>query len=125
LLCLFLIFAAGQNFCFAREEAWYKSMPAKAKLVENGKKMRIGNKTYPVYNAFDPIAPQGGERVLDNAGVLDYYFWYFKLPSKIWTLAIIDLDFNIYYMDEETQQFTSPAGITYNLTTSEPSSMPR
>ncbi|MDR1727833.1 MAG: hypothetical protein LBT74_07905 [Acidobacteriota bacterium] len=76
----------------------YAAMPRKAVLSEDGKSMRIGDRTYQVYNAFDPIAPQGGLRVIDFAGTLDYYLWYYRIPgTRFLNVARIDMDMNIHY----------------------------
>jgi len=114
------IFALSFFICaalFAQEpdnaaEAWYKTMPAKAILNAEGK-IKIGGKVYPLYNAFDPIAPKGGERVVCWAGALDFYMWFFRIKGQEWTLAYIDMDLNIYYYDEHTQKYTSPNGAVF------------
>jgi hypothetical protein len=92
-------------------EVWYSEMPTQAILSSDGKLMRIGEKDYHVYNAFDPIAPKGGERVIDFAGTLDYYMWMHKKPDKTFTISKIDPDLNIYYFDETTGNYTNPKGL--------------
>ncbi|MDR0551059.1 MAG: hypothetical protein LBG72_03455, partial [Spirochaetaceae bacterium] len=90
-------------------DKWYYSLPKKAEWITEGTLMKIGNKNYHVYNSFDPIAPKGGERVIDFAGVLNYYMWTFKNQDGF-SVAIIDMKLNIFYYDEETEKYTSPAG---------------
>ncbi|MDR3276137.1 MAG: hypothetical protein LBT11_02825 [Treponema sp.] len=107
-LMVFLLILAPVLYAQS-SEIWYSKMPAKAVLSSDGKLMRIGEKEYHVYNAFDPIAPTGGERVIGFAGVLDYYLWLF-ISNNIFTMARIDMEFNIFYYDEHTGEFTSPKG---------------
>jgi len=111
LILLLLPLAAAAPGAAQTAEPWYKDMPEKAALSEDGRTMRIGDKSYPVYNAFDPIAPTGGERVLDFAGALDYYFWFHRRPgSAFFTMSKIGLDMTIFYIDDQTRQFTTPRG---------------
>ncbi|MDR3047345.1 MAG: hypothetical protein LBU51_07010 [Bacteroidales bacterium] len=87
-----------------------QEFPVKATLSPDGTTMRIGDKDYRIYNAFDPIAPKGGERVIDYAGVLDYYMWIHKAPNGDFAVSRIDKDLNIFYYDQETQKYASPTG---------------
>jgi hypothetical protein len=112
LVCLILSFGAVT----AQEqpkpgEKWYVTMPSKAVPSADGSSMTIGNKTYRVDNAFDPIAPKGGERIIDSAGVLPYYMWVHRIPGSTFTVSRIDEDGNIYYLDGETGKYTSPDGL--------------
>lgn len=88
-------------------------MPVKAVLASDVASMNIGGKRYRVYNMFDPIAPKGGERVLDPAGVFEYYMWVHKKPDGGWTISRIDMELNIYYHDEGTEEWTSPEGTVF------------
>jgi hypothetical protein len=108
---LFAIFLIFPIFAFSQDlSKWYTDMPSKAEIQGNSSIMSIGNKTYPVYNAFNPIAPTGGERVIDFAGTLNYYIWTFKRQNGEFTAAKIDMDLNIYYYDETIEKFISPNG---------------
>jgi hypothetical protein len=98
---------------FSQEEVhWYNNLPQKAEILENDLVMKIGNKSYRVYNAFDPIAPTGGERVINYAGALDYYMWIFNSNGGF-KIAKIDRELNIYYYDEITKKFTNPEGTIF------------
>jgi hypothetical protein len=99
-----LLIVCGHNVFAQTQKTWYADMLEKAVWSDDKKTMVIGKETYPVYNAFDPIAPKGGLRVIDFAGVLDYYMWYHKK---------LDLDLNIYYLDPATNKYTSPKGVTF------------
>jgi hypothetical protein len=88
-------------------------MPEKAVWPDDKKTMVIGKEIYPVYNAFDPIAPKGGLRVIDFARVLDYYMWYHKKLDDEFTVSWIDLDLNIYYLDPAMNKYTSPKGVVF------------
>jgi hypothetical protein len=109
-----LLFIAPPLDIFSQEEAdWYRNLPQRAEILENGLLMRIGDKNYRVYNAFSPIAPTGGERVIDFAGTLSYYMWIFKKQSGVFTTAKIDMELNIYYYDDNAQVFISPNGFIF------------
>jgi hypothetical protein len=88
----------------------YQDWPRKAEFSVDGAAMNIGGKAYRVYNAFSPIAPKGGERVEDYAGVLDYYAWFHKGPDGGFTMSKIDMELNIYYYDEQTGEYINPVG---------------
>jgi hypothetical protein len=97
--------------CAAQEnKKWYADMPGKAELYSDSA-VKIDGKIYRIYNAYDPIAPKGGEKVIDFAGTLDYYMWFHKVESLgRFTMSKIDGDLNIYYYDEDTKEFVSPQG---------------
>jgi hypothetical protein len=59
---------------------------------------------------FDPIAPKGGERVIDPAGTLDYYMWIHKKLDGKFTVSRIDMELNVYYYNETTGNYTTPKG---------------
>jgi hypothetical protein len=112
-----ILFIAPPPDIFSQEEAgWYRNLPQRAEILENGLLMRIGGKDYPVYNAYSPIAPAGGERVIDFAGTLSYYMWIFKKQSGAFTTAIIDMELNIYYYDDNAQIFIGPNGFIFEET---------
>ena len=77
----------------------------KAKFVSGNRSMRIGQKTYNIYLESDPIAPTRGERILDMSGVLDYYMWIYKGSDDQITIGLIDKDLNVYYYNNETDNF--------------------
>jgi hypothetical protein len=116
-LCLFLVcltFSLGTVAAQEQlkpSEKWYIIMPSKAVPSADGSSMTIGKKTYRVDNAFDPIAPKGGERILDYAGVLPYYMWVHRIPGSTFTVSRIDEEGDIYYLDGETGKYTSPGGV--------------
>jgi hypothetical protein len=89
---------------------WYKNLPERAEFTSGGASTRIGGKTYRVYNAFDPIAPQGGERILDMVGTLDYYMWVHKGPDGVFTISRIDSTFLIYYFDPQIKKYITLGG---------------
>jgi hypothetical protein len=112
-----ILFIAPPLDIFSQEEAsWYRNLPQKAAILENGSSMKIGDKNYRVYNAFSPIAPAGGERVIDFAGTFNYYMWIFKKQSGVFTTAKIDMELNIYYYDDNAQAFISPNGSIFEET---------
>jgi hypothetical protein len=114
LLTLLLVPLAGraQEACPDAAPKWYASLPVKAERSEDGASMKIGGKTYRVYNAFDPIAPNGGERVIDFAGVLDYYMWVHKAEALGgFAVSRIDADLDIYYYDSELNEYVSPRAV--------------
>jgi hypothetical protein len=106
IVCGFSVFAQAQKM-------WYVDMPENAVWSSDKKSMVIGREAYPVYNAYDPIAPRGGLRIIDFAGVLDYYMWYHKMPNGEFAVSWIDLDLNIYYLDPVTNKYTSPKGMVF------------
>jgi hypothetical protein len=95
-------------------QKWYSNLPERASLSKDKKTMNIGKDSYNVYNAFDPIAPKGGEKVLDPAGTLSYYMWlHNKDKPGTFTMSKIDIHtLLIYYYDEETGKYTNPNGKT-------------
>jgi hypothetical protein len=69
--CLELVLiVCGFNAFAQTQKAWYLDMPEKAVWANDKKSMVIGKETYPVYNAYDPIAPKGGLRLLILSGYL-------------------------------------------------------
>jgi hypothetical protein len=50
-----------------------------------------------------------GKQVLDSAGVLNYYMWVHKTDNGF-TVSRIAINLSIYYYDQETTKWTSPAG---------------
>jgi hypothetical protein len=108
-----LLIVCGLNAFAQAHKAWYADMSEKAVWSDDKKSMVIGKEIYPVYNAYDPIAPKGGLRVVDFAGVLDYYMWFHKMPNGEFKVSWIDLDLNIYYMDPATNKYTSPKGVVF------------
>jgi hypothetical protein len=109
-LAAFFLIAVTFTLSAQTAKPWYADMPQKAAMSEDGKTMRIGGKNYPVHNAFDPIAPKGGARVIDFAETLDYYLWIHKKPDGNFTASRIDFDMNIFYYDDQTQRYTAPNG---------------
>jgi hypothetical protein len=109
-ICVFLLLLTIAILSSQSPAPWYANLLAKATLSPDGAIIQIGDKDYHIYNAFDPIAPKGGERVIDYAGVLDYYMWIHKTSDGDFTVSRIDNEFNIFYYDQETQKYTSPAG---------------
>jgi len=77
----------------------------KAKFVLGNRSMQIGQKTYNIYLESDPIAPTRGERILDMGGVKDYYMWIYKNSDDYFTLGLIDKDLNVYYYNNETDNY--------------------
>ena len=107
---VFVMIIISPFFIFAQDKVnWYIDLPQKAKIVDNGLLMEIGDKKYRIYNAFDPIAPTGGERVIDFDGALKYYMWIFSFNGSF-TVARIDQNMNIYYFDTQQRLFISPQG---------------
>jgi hypothetical protein len=109
-ILILMIFVLNVFNVFSQtEDKWYSGFPQKAEWLENNVLMKIKDKTYHVYNAFDPIAPKGGERIIDFSGVLNYYMWLFNTKNGF-KVARIDMKLNIFYYDEETNVFVSPSG---------------
>jgi hypothetical protein len=74
--------------------------------------MIIGGKNYRIYNSFDPIAPRGGEHVVNSAGALNYYMWIFNTANGF-SMAKIDMELNIFYYDKKSNKFISPGGLIF------------
>jgi hypothetical protein len=82
--------------------------------------MLIAGKIYRVVNTYSPIAPRGGEMVMDFAGALPYYMWTYSLVTNDWpekpddgsnfAIARIDMKLKIYYQDEKTGVYIAPDG---------------
>ncbi|MDR0909044.1 MAG: hypothetical protein LBM77_04695 [Spirochaetaceae bacterium] len=129
-----LVFLYIYTMMISAQEQTDDSRPTHATWTDNTHSaMLIAGHTYKVCNANSPIAPRGGEMVIDFAGALPYYMWVYSLVTHDWAketeetandtdnvsganfaIARIDMNLKIYYNDTKTDKFIAPDGAVLN-----------